>query len=117
MSSRGPFRVHERRPLQLVVTLRANAQYEASWVGHSVDLGMGGACVELPTPFPLAMDQPVCLELTSPTLWDPLLLDGALAWIAFPQGGRIARVGVRFLRLDPASLLALFDTLTARPSF
>ena len=51
----------------------------------------------------------VTIELTAPTLWDPLPLRGRVAWVR--RASWRTRVGVRFDHHDAANLLALYDLL------
>ncbi|EYF07349.1 Hypothetical protein CAP_0102 [Chondromyces apiculatus DSM 436] len=51
----------------------------------------------------------VTIELTAPTLWDPLPLRGRVAWVR--RASWRTRVGVRFDHHDAATLFALYELL------
>jgi len=76
-----------------------------------IDLGLEGACVELPAP--VEVGDPVSLTVDLPGLWDPLLLDAVVAWTAPESEERHARAGVRFSSPSGQSLFLIAD-LVAR---
>jgi hypothetical protein len=104
------FRAQARRKVELQVLLR---QQRKAWERDAriVDLGLGGACLELGEP--LAAGTEVLIEIRTPTLWDPLLLPGSVAWSRRLFIEAPFRLGIRFLHHSPAALLALFDLLGA----
>ena len=114
MAARDHFRAHARRRVDLDATLRGR-----DGGSHDVrvrDLGLGGACVELAEGHSAAgldREAVVSLEVMAPTLWDPLLLGGRIAWIRRSAQARPTRAGVRFEHRDPAALYALFQLLGA----
>jgi hypothetical protein len=115
MSPRDHFRAHSRRrvDLQAVVRDRAGATAHGARIKN---LGLGGACLELPAGPPrgfLELEASVTLEVTAPTLWDPLSLRGRVAWIQTSGAGGLTRAGVRFEHRDAGSLYALFQLLGA----
>ena len=99
------------------------------------DLGLGGVCIEVPEidaptltaprdlgrvpasprpgPVTLEREASVTLEVLAPTLWDPLVLAGKIAWIRRSAPGRATRAGVRFEHREPSALYALFQLLGA----
>jgi hypothetical protein len=85
--------------------------------GESVrirDLGLGGACVELgDRAAPLRPDSSVTLEVTAPTLWDPLVLRGRVAWVRPGREDQPTKAGVRFEHTEQSGIFALFQLLTA----
>jgi hypothetical protein len=126
MAARDHFRAHARRRVDLDASLRGRD----GGFSHSArirDLGLGGACLEIGDPTGSAAllsgeprgaggverEAQVSLEVMAPTLWDPLLLTGRIAWVRRGTAGRPARAGVRFEHRDPASLFALFQLLGA----
>lgn len=131
MAARDHFRAHARRRVDLSATLRDRQTAEEQIV-RVRDLGLGGACVELAyalsspelgagggwsSPGPglaavLVPEAAVTVELTAPTLWDPLPLRGKIAWIR-RAAGKPTRAGVRFDHRDAAALFALYDLLTS----
>src|SRR5262245_22405219 len=111
MPARAYFRVHERRRVDFPAKLcvhdgsRPGGLASEPWTRGPKrdvrvrDLGLGGAGIEIPegalSPSPIdrqrrglasegpVIDQemPVTLELLAPVLWDPLVLEGKVAWI------------------------------------
>ena len=95
------------------------------------DLGLGGAGIEIPegalSPSPLDRqrrglaseapiidhEMPVTIELLAPVLWDPLVLEGKVAWIRRAGQGRPTRAGIRFEHREPSVLYGLFQFLGA----
>ena len=124
MAARDHFRAHGRRRVDLDATLRGR-DGGFSHVARVRDLGLGGACVELgevaPTLLPgearpavgVEREAVITLEVMAPTLWDPLLLGGRIAWVRRGAAGRPLRAGVRFEHRESASLYALFQLLGA----
>jgi hypothetical protein len=127
MAARDHFRAHARRRVDLDATLRGR-EGGFSHVARVRDLGLGGACVELgelsePSRALLPGDArgaagveregAITLEVMAPTLWDPLLLAGRIAWVRRGTPGRPTRAGVRFEHREPGSLYALFQLLGA----
>ena len=82
------------------------------------DLGLGGACIEIADASAssafIEREAAVTIEVMAPTLWDPLLLSGRVAWVRRAGGGRPLRAGIRFEHRDPAALYALFQLLGAQ---
>lgn len=74
----GSFRAHRRRR----VRLHALATHVAAgWERYVLveDVGIGGACIAVDEP--LEPGDALNLSVTGPTLWDPLLLRGRVAWV------------------------------------
>src|SRR5260221_11861755 len=94
-ASHTHFRAVSRQPVNLLGALRAS---ELVWNRdvRIVDLGIGGARVEAPE----AIDAgtPIELVIETPHPWDPLTLNGAVAWARPPaeSHGGGAQIGVRF---------------------
>ena len=76
-----------------------------------VDLGLGGACVD--TSLGLAVGQQVWVQLIAPNLWDPLRVDGEVAWQRPAEAGSQVRVGLRFKHSCGATLLALVELIAS----
>jgi hypothetical protein len=116
MAARDHFRAHARRRVDLDATLRGR-DGGFSHDARVRDLGLGGACVEIADAQGGALgverEAVVTLEVMAPTLWDPLLLAGRIAWVRRGAQGRPARAGVRFEHREPAALYALFQLLGA----
>ncbi|WP_281180740.1 PilZ domain-containing protein [Chondromyces crocatus] len=127
LATRDHFRAHPRRRVELTAMLRDRQTADEQTVIVR-DLGLGGAYVELdrrPSHEPgaaagwpdinsdlgalLEPELAVTIELTAPTLWDPLPLRGRVAWVR--RASWRTRVGVRFDHHDAANLLALYDLL------
>jgi hypothetical protein len=126
MPVRDHFRAHARRRVSLGATLRDNVGSLAQDV-RIRDLGLGGACLEIGEPRPppgvppsgaaparwLDPEAIVTVEVTAPSLWDPLTLRGKIAWVKRGSASRPTRAGIRFEHRDSAALFALFQLLSA----
>jgi hypothetical protein len=71
------------------------------------DVGLGGACVVVDEP--LAAGDAVTLSFTAPTLWDPLLLRGRVAWV----GATSRRAGVAFEHRAADAAFALYELIAS----
>ncbi len=119
---RDHFRAHGRRRVSLAATLRrpgADSRGDSlrPTPGESVrirDIGLGGACVEASQiEPPLRAEATLLLEVTAPTLWDPLTLRGRVAWLKVGRPGEPTRFGIRFDHAEQVGLFALFHLLGA----
>jgi hypothetical protein len=72
-------------------------------------LGLGGAGVTTTDTLPAR--SPVALVIDAPHLWDPLILEGAVAWIREPSREEPARLGLKFLPRDGVLLRRLLELL------
>ena len=75
-----------------------------------VNVGLGGACValqEVPDP-----DEEVVLRVTTPVLWDPLVVHARGAWVETDARGRV-RAGLHFDHERSRAIHALFELLGA----
>lgn len=99
------FRAHARRPVNLHATAVAGG---GSWrhPARLVDLGLGGACLELAEAIPVG--SPVALIIDAPHLWDPLEIDAVVAWVREPADAKATLLGVKF----PTESGPLLRTLT-----
>ncbi len=109
MAERPHFRTHERRPVRLPASLRK--EDGAQLRGLVVDLSLAGAGLELAEP--VEPGTPLLVEITSPTLWDPLPLRGRVVWFQPGQPRAPGRAGVQFVADDSPQLFALFEVLAA----
>ena len=109
-ASRPHFRALARRSVNLRVSVIAGG---GSWQrsGRIVDLGLGGARVTLPDTVPVG--SPVALVIDAPHLWDPLRVDGAVAWVSDTSNASSATLGVRFSPTSGAMLRTLTELLEA----
>lgn len=110
MEQHRHFRSIARRQVELraVVTVHPDrTEHEA----RIVDLGLGGACFEVTGA--VGADTRIVLEIRTPTRWDPLVLDGAVAWARLDPATGVTRGGVFFSNNDPHTLLGLFELLEA----
>jgi hypothetical protein len=110
----GHFRALSRQAVTLPGALRAAAR-DVVWNRdvRVVDLGLGGACLEVSDSLPAGTS--VELVIDTPHLWDPLTLSGAVAWsrvLADPEGGG-AILGVRFDHATGSSVRTLSELLEA----
>lgn len=117
MRVRDHFRAHGRKVVNLPACLRDETRsFEED--AKIRNLGLGGACIEL-MPIPVAekqllrVDAPLVVEVSAPSLWDPLVLRARVAWIRRSTPERAARLGVRFEHQEEGSLFALFQLLGA----
>lgn len=103
------FRVHARRRVDFWVIVRREG---LGWQRDAriVDLGFGGACVEIGEL--LEPGTEVAVEIRAPTLWDPLKLPGSVVWAR--RDGAAMRLGIRFDHREPSPLFALFELLGAQ---
>ncbi len=84
-----------------------------------VDLSLAGAGVE--TDEPLVPGERLSVTLSTPTMWDPLVLEAVVAWSHPPRAsgevdsmGRsrtVARAGIAFDYPSAAPVLSLFEML------
>jgi hypothetical protein len=117
----GHFRAHERREVRLAVQLvpLAGQRSGVERPAVVVDLSLAGAGLE--TDEPLAPGERLSLTLSTPTMWDPLVIDAVVAWSHPPRAsaevdslGRsrtVARAGVEFDYPNAAVVLSLFEML------
>ena len=116
VSTAAHFRALSRQAVSLPGALRAApSNPDVVWNRdvRVVDLGLGGACVEVPDSLPAGTA--VELVIDTPHLWDPLTLNGAVAWsrtLADPEGGG-AMLGVRFDHATGNSVRTLTELLEA----
>jgi hypothetical protein len=115
------FRAHERREVRLSVMLvglvgqRSGVERQAV----VVDLSLAGAGLE--TDEPLVPGERLSVTLSTPTMWDPLVIDAVVAWAHPPRTstevdaiGRsrtVSRAGVAFDYPNPTLVLPLFEML------
>ncbi|MCS6901993.1 MAG: PilZ domain-containing protein [Myxococcales bacterium] len=109
MAEKPHFRTHERRPVRLPASLRK--EDGAQLQGLVVDLSLAGAGLELIDP--LEPGTQLVVEITSPTLWDPLPLRGRVVWFRQEQPRKPGRAGIQFVLDDSPQLFALFEVLAA----
>lgn len=104
------FRAHTRRHLRAKATLLHQGQ---GWDRDAVvvDLGFGGACVEVGEV--LSPGDRVTLSLVAPNLWDPLLVSGQVAWVRPGNGLAVTAAGVAFDLVHPTTLWAIFEMMGA----
>ena len=104
------FRAMARRPVSLPARI-ANGHNSTAWAARLVDLGLGGACVELAEP--LKEGARVTLLIDAPHLWDPLELEAKVAWSRAREGTNPGRTGVCFESLSGTTLRLLAELLEA----
>jgi hypothetical protein len=102
----GPFRAGARRS----VLLRALVTHvRAGWQRYAAveNLGLGGC--RLLVEERLALSDAVTLSFTAPTLWDPLVLRGRVAWVGCDDLS--SRVGLAFEHRSPQAVFALYELI------
>jgi hypothetical protein len=77
--------------------------------GLVVDLGLGGACLELSERYEAGRELRVLLQL--PGLWDPLELSAEVAWRGTADKDGKILLGIRFVRLSGKCLRLLSEAL------
>jgi hypothetical protein len=102
------FRANARRPVSLQAAV-ATEGAGSSITAQVVDLGLGGACLEVTQPY--RVGQPVTLEFFAPDLWDPLILGARVAWNPPLANGAASRVGFRFEHRTGAALSSLVELI------
>jgi len=103
------FRAHGRREVDLPATLRHRAE---RWKKRArvVNLSLGGVCIET-----TELVEPgirITVELLVPTLWDPLVLEGRVAWVAHKDDK--VRMGIELEHQKTGPLFALAELLGAQ---
>ena len=107
------FRAHLRTPVDLPVAMTGE-RARGGRRGRLVDLGLGGAQVELERSAespPPELDDALLLEIEAPTLWDPLSLRGRVAWVRSLPSTKV-RFGVRFEHREEGGLFGLSRLLS-----
>lgn len=84
-----------------------------------IDLSLAGAGIE--TDEPLLPGERLAVTLSTPTTWDPLVIDAVVAWAhparpsteidAIGRSRTVARAGLVFDYPAPAVVLAMFEML------
>lgn len=103
---RTTFRAHARRAVRLRALLTHIA---TGWQGHVDvrDLGLGGAGIGMDEVLPVGDD--VSLIFSAPTLWEPLVVRGKIAWTLD------GRAGVAFEHKSAQAIFALFELVNTAP--
>src|SRR5204862_4190966 len=120
--------VHERRAVRVAVSLQ---HAETGWQRDAqvTNLGLGGACVELPptavdprnpygavvfTGTEVSLGDTLLIGFVAPSLWDPLEVRARVAWVRARTDHRdVLRFGVAFEHADPPTVMSLFDLMTS----
>ena len=102
------FRAFARRPVGLSAIV---SHGDGTWKrpARLLDLGLGGACVEMLEAVPSGTA--LSLSVEAPHLWDPLFLEGEVVWLRTLEGA--ARLGVRFHHRSGRTLRTLTELLEA----
>ncbi len=102
------FRAFARRPVGLSAIV---SRGDGSWKrpARLLDLGLGGACVEMLEAVPHGTA--LSLSVEAPHLWDPLFLEGKVVWLHSLEGA--ARLGVCFYHRSGRTLRTLTELLEA----
>ena len=112
MAAEKHFRAFARRVVNLPATLVIPPDGQKP--ARLVDLGLGGACVEVRAP--LRVGFAVTVEVTAPNLWDPLIVPAKVAWVrpATVAGATaVTLAGLAFDHAGKAALPALVELLAA----
>jgi PilZ domain len=112
MAAPQHFRAFARRAINLPATVASQAHGPRP--ARLINLGLGGACIEVSAVPPIAPGNVVTVEVSAPNLWDPLVVPGAVAWVRHVAPGSVL-VGIAFdhARKGKAALPALVELLVA----
>ena len=102
------FRAFARCEVNLPVTLTSEPSGDQE--AHLLNLGLGGACVEVTEG--LGKGSRVTLVLSTPKLWDPLVIRTTVAWVRNGDDG-VARAGLQFDHERSQAIRALAEVLCA----
>jgi Tfp pilus assembly protein PilZ len=110
MPGRDTFRALSRAEVRLTARLLS---HDAGWEQpvRVVELGLGGARLELSDN--VEAGSSVQLLIVTPNRWDPVALDGRVAWVGRAATDEPARAGMQFEHSSPSGLRALVDLLGA----
>lgn len=111
MPSERHFRAFARRNVRLPATV-AQESGGPTCTAQLVNLGLGGACVELPAPHTYSVGDVVTVEIAAANLWDPVQVPARIAWLK-PVGPSASRAGLAFQHNGEHALPALVELLTA----
>ena len=62
--------------------------------GQLLNVGLGGACVDVQRPVELGAE--VTLRVSTPVLWEPLVVRGRVMWVGEGAADGRVRLGLRF---------------------
>jgi len=105
------FRSNARFALDLPVRIR-QASWSVARDARLVDVSLAGARVQCPEELPAGSS--LVMEVKTPNLWDPLVLDAWVVWSS--RQGTTTVAGLKFVHRSPFTASALFDLLGA-PEF
>lgn len=108
MGSERHFRAFGRRAVNLSASI---ATADGSRPARLLNVGLGGACVEIEDIRALSVGSEVTLELTASNLWDPLSVAGRIAWIHMAGPGA-GRAGLTFRHAGGQALPALVELMS-----
>ncbi len=105
------FRALARRSVSLQARISLAVQPTPA-AARLVDLGLGGACIELGEALEHGTD--IRLLIEAPHLWDPLALEARVTWARAAQGKEPARIGVQFSGASGKALRLVAELLEAQ---
>src|SRR5688572_3370620 len=106
-SAADHFRAVGRHPADLPVRVTPRGRDESHAV-RMLDLGLGGACLEIAERY--ERGELLTLQIELPGLWDPLVVDAEVAWCEpRPQGP--TRAGVHFTGMTGRQLRLIAEAL------
>jgi hypothetical protein len=108
VASERHFRAFARRAVNLPALVATEP--DGPKPARLIDLGLGGACVEVRTA--LQVGHSVTVEVTAPNLWDPLIVPARVAWLR-SSGPGASLAGLAFDHAGKAALPALVELLAA----
>ncbi len=104
------FRAHPRRSVRIEVELQLG-RARLSSRATVVDISLAGAGLEIDEP--LVAGERLSVAISTPTLWDPLVVPAVVAWARAGEGRARARAGVAFEHESPESVFATWEMLSA----
>ena len=110
MGRERSFRAFARRAVALPATVTAPPAGAGPRPARLVELGLGGARVE--TDGALEPGGTITLEVSAPSLWDPLVVPARVAWVREAGPGSVI-AGLTFEHPGTAALPALVELLAA----
>jgi hypothetical protein len=113
------FRAHERLPAARLPVLVLGQRTGFERQGTVVDVSLAGAGLE--TDEPLVAGERLSITLSTPTMWDPLVIEAVVVWAhpprlsnevdAIGRSRTVARAGVVFDYPAPPLVLSMFEML------
>jgi len=105
----GERRRHERRPVRIVLQIRAAGE---AVFGQARNIGMGGICADLNAPLPINEPAEITFRLFTSKNEEPLRVQARVAWVQAGSSPGSHLVGFRFCD-PPEEVLREIETFFA----